>query len=57
MNGNRRKLILNDLQRENKQIMALQDENRQLRETTEEYLTAMRDILESHAELESTIEM
>ncbi|EFP09267.1 hypothetical protein GCK72_009728 [Caenorhabditis remanei] len=57
VNGNRRKLILNDLQRENKQIMALQDENRQLRETTEEYLTAMRDILESHAELENTIEM
>uniref|UniRef100_A0A1I7UHZ8 FGFR1 oncogene partner 2 homolog n=1 Tax=Caenorhabditis tropicalis TaxID=1561998 RepID=A0A1I7UHZ8_9PELO len=55
--GKRRKLILNDLQRENKQIMALQDENRQLRETTEEYLTTMRDILESHAELESTIEM
>ncbi|CAI2347993.1 unnamed protein product [Caenorhabditis sp. 36 PRJEB53466] len=55
VNGNRRKLILNDLQRENKQIMALQDENRQLRETTEEYLTTMRDILESHAELEATI--
>ncbi|EGT53288.1 hypothetical protein CAEBREN_25120 [Caenorhabditis brenneri] len=57
VNGSRRKLILNDLQRENKQIMALQDENRQLRETTDEYLTTMRDILESHAELETTIEM
>lgn len=57
VNGNRRKLILNDLQRENKQIMALQDENRQLRETTQEYLATMRNILDSHAEIEGSIEM
>ncbi|CAO4370228.1 unnamed protein product [Caenorhabditis nigoni] len=57
VNGSRRRLILNDLQRENKQIMALQDENRHLRETTEEYLSTIRDILESHSELENSIEM
>uniref|UniRef100_A0A8R1ES66 Uncharacterized protein n=3 Tax=Caenorhabditis japonica TaxID=281687 RepID=A0A8R1ES66_CAEJA len=55
VNGSRRKTILNDLQRENKQIMALQDENRQLRETTKEYLSTIREILESHAELEAGI--
>lgn len=37
--------------------MALQDENRQLRETTQEYLATMRNILDSHAEIEGSIEM
>ncbi|CAB3401990.1 unnamed protein product [Caenorhabditis bovis] len=56
VNGHKRKNILDDLQRENKKVMALENEVRQLRCITDECLGTIRDVVKSHNRIKKCIE-
>ncbi|CAD6188253.1 unnamed protein product [Caenorhabditis auriculariae] len=55
VNGERRNVILDDLQRENRQIIAFQNENRWLKEAVELCISTLNDVMEGHTSIREAI--